>query len=119
MSVEILETLKEQTNRLTPQEKRILANYLVDSAEISNESDLGLPAEAKEEKRRLRNEWMKSETNREKYGGLYVALDGNKVVATGKNYPEAVKAAHTAGVKDAVVDIVHPPNYVGEIGGWE
>ena len=119
MSVEFLETIKEQTNRLSSQEKRILADYLVQSVERADQSDLGLPAESKEEKRRLRNEWMKSEANSEKYGGLYVALDGDKLIATGKNYPEAARKAKEAGVKDAVVDIVHPPGYVGEIGGWE
>jgi len=119
MSVEILEILKEQTRRLSPQEKRVLANYLVSSVEETGESDLGLSADNKEEKRRLRNEWMKSEANSEKYGGLYVALDGDKVIATGKNYPEAARKAKEAGVKDAVVDIVHPPGYGGEIGGWE
>ena len=119
MSVEFLETIKEQTNRLSSQEKRILADYLVQSVERADQSDLGLPAESKEEKRRLRNEWMKSEANSEKYGGLYVALDGDKLIATGKNYPEAARKAKEAGVKDAVVDIVHSPDYVGEIGGWE
>lgn len=119
MSVEFLETIKEQTNRLSSQEKRILADYLVQSVERADQSDLSLPAESKEEKRRLRNEWMKSEANSEKYGGLYVALDGDKLIATGKNYPEAARKAKEAGVKDAVVDIVHPPGYVGEIGGWE
>lgn len=119
MSVEVLETIKEQANRLSPQEKRILANYLVESVEKSNQSDLGLSAEGKEEKRRLRNEWMKSEANREKYGGLYVALDGDKLIATGKNYPEAVRQARDAGAADAVVDIIHPLGYVGEMGGWE
>ena len=119
MSVQILETIKEQTNQLSPQEKRVLVDYLIQNVERADESDLGLSAESKEEKRRLRNEWMKSEANSEKYGGLYVALDGDKVVATGKNYLEAVRNAREAGAADAVVDMVHPPGYVGEIGGWE
>jgi len=119
MSVEVLETIKEQANRLSPQEKRVLADYLVQSVEKTGESDLGLSAESKEEKRRLRNEWMKSEANCEKYGGLYVALDGDKVIATGKNYPEAVRKAREAGVTDAVTDFVRPVGYVGEMGGWD
>ncbi len=119
MSVEVLETIKEQANRLSPQEKRILANYLVESVEKTGESDLGLSAESKEEKRRLRDKWMKSETNREKYGGLYVALDGDKLIAAGKNYPEAARRARDAGAVNAVVDIIHPLGYVGEMGGWE
>ncbi len=119
MSVEVLETIKEQTNRLSPQEKRVLADYLVSSVEETGESDLGLSADNKEEKRRLRNEWMKSEANCEKYGGLYVALDGDKVIATGKNYPEAARKSRDAGAVNAVTDFVRPVGYVGEIGGFE
>lgn len=117
MSVEILEDLMEQTEKLSPQEKRVLARRLFESAERSSESDLGLSAESREEKRLLRDRWMKA--NREKYGGIYVALDGDKLVGTGKNYAEAVAKAKNAGIPDAVVDIVLPPDFVGEIGGFE
>lgn len=84
MSVEILENIKEQANRLSPQERRILADYLVKDAAQTGESDLGLADVGDGEKRRLRDEWMKSEANREKYGGLYVALDGGRLLGTGK-----------------------------------
>lgn len=117
MSVEILENLIEQTENLSPQEKRLLARRLFESAEKSSKSDLGLSDESREEKRLLRDRWMKA--NREKYGGIYVALDGDKLVGTGKNYPEAVEAAKKSGVENAVVDIVLPPDFVGEIGGFE
>lgn len=116
MSVEILENLKEQTNQLTPQEKKLLAEYLYANIEPQNQLDLGLADTTKEEKRRLRAEWMKA--NREKYGGLYVALDGNKLLGTGKNYPEAAQHAKLAGVKNAFIDFVRPTDYVGEMGDW-
>ncbi|MGI8542644.1 MAG: DUF5678 domain-containing protein [Aridibacter sp.] len=116
MSVKTLENLKEQTNKLTMEEKRQLARHLFESAGESNESDLSLSAESKEEKRKLWDKWMK--TNREKYGGLYVALDGNKLLGTGKNYPEAAEYAKKAGVRDAFVDFLPPVGYVGEMGGW-
>lgn len=120
MSVEVLENLKSQAEeKLSPRERRLLAQHLVESAERAEGIDLGFSAESREEKRRLRNEWMKSEANRKQYGGFYVALDGDKVVATGKNYPEATRAAKDAGIEDFVVDVVLPPEYVGEIGGWE
>lgn len=116
MSVETLENLMEQTKKLSPQEKRQLANHLVESADQTNGNDLGLTAESKEEKRQLRDKWMKA--NRKKYGGLYVALDGNKLLGTGKNYPEAAEYAKKAGVRDAFVDFLPPVGYVGEMGGW-
>lgn len=116
MSVEILENLKQQANQLTPQEKKLLAEYLYSEIDNKDNSDLGLADTTKEEKRRLRTEWIKA--NREKYGGLYVALDGNKLLGTGKNYPEAAKYAKLAGVKDAFIDFLPPIDYVGEMGGW-
>jgi hypothetical protein len=117
MSDKILEKIIKQTDNLTSDEKQDLYDHLIKSLEKTNDSDSGLSAEVKEEKRQLRDKWMKE--NREKYGGLYVALDGDKLVGTGKNYPEAVEVAKKAGAENAVVDFVRPPDYVGEIGGFE
>ncbi|MEP6902851.1 MAG: hypothetical protein ABJA66_13950 [Actinomycetota bacterium] len=119
MSVEILETIKEQAKALTAQEREILADYLVNNSPESGKTDLGLNGEGKEEKRRLRDIWMRSETNREKYGGLYAALDGDILVGTGKNYPEASLQAKKSEAVDFVIDFVLPLDYVGEIGSWE
>ena len=69
-----------------------------------------------ESKRQKQAEWIKA--NREKYGGQYVALDGDKLLGTGKNYGEAFEAARSAGVEDAFVDFIPPKDYVGEMGGW-
>jgi hypothetical protein len=108
MSVEILEALKEQSERLSPVEKRLLADYLILGIEKTDETDLGLPDVRKDEKRRLRD----------KYGGLYVALDGDKLLGTGRNFPEAAHWARIAGIKDAFIDFLPPVDYVGEMGGW-
>jgi hypothetical protein len=116
MSVEILEALKEQSERLSPVEKRLLADYLILGIEKTDETDLGLPDVRKDEKRRLRDKWMRE--NREKYGGLYVALDGDKLLGTGRNFPEAAHWARIAGIKDAFIDFLPPVDYVGEMGGW-
>lgn len=123
MSVNVLENLKEQTEQLTPREKQELAEFLQESAKKASEAvdsngqDLGLPADNKQEARRLRDKWMRE--NREKYGGLYVALDGDKLIGTGKNYPEAADLARKAGIKDAFVDFLPPIGYVGEMGGQD
>lgn len=116
MSVETLDRLKQQTNTLTPQEKTQLAKYLLEEAANIKTNDLGLSSENKKEKRHLIDEWMKN--NAEKYGGQYVALDGKKLLGTGKNYAEAAKAARRAGVENAFIDYVRPTDYVGETGGW-
>jgi len=57
-------------------------------------------------------------TNRQKYGGQYVALDGDKLLATGKNYPEAFDAAKKLGCRNIYIDFVAPADYVAEWGGW-
>lgn len=119
MSVKILETIKEQTKSLTPQERKILVDYLLKNSDETEEADLGLKGDIDQEKRRLRDLWMKSEVNRQKYGGMYAALDGNRLVATGRNYAEASQQAKKSGTFDFVVDFVLPLDYVGEIGGWE
>lgn len=116
MSVDLLETIKRQARDLSRQEKNRLAEFLLRDEEKTNDQDLGLADEDRETKRRLQNEWMKA--NREKYGGKYVALDGDKLLGVGKNYPEAYQAAIAAGVKDAFVDFLPPIGYVGEMGGW-
>ena len=69
-----------------------------------------------ESRRKQHLEWLKA--NRAQYGGQYVALDGDRLIATGKNYPEAAAAAQRAGIKRAFVTFVYPPDYVGETGGW-
>lgn len=117
MPIQTLENLIEQTEKLSPQEKIQLAKYLVESAEKPDETDVVLSAESKEEKQLLWDKWMKA--NREKYGGLYVALDGEKLLGTGKNYPEAAEHAKKAGIEDAFIDFVRPVGYVGEMGGWD
>jgi hypothetical protein len=66
--------------------------------------------------RRLRQVWLTE--HRAQYGGLYVALDGDRLLGTGKNYPEAYAAAQRAGVANAYIDFVPPPGYVGELQGW-
>lgn len=116
MSVETLENLKEQTRKLTPQEKRLLAEHLVESVQDTRDSDLGLSAESQKEILKARDKWMRE--NREKYGGLYVALDGDKLLGTGKNYPEAAEIAKKAGVENAFIDFLPPIGYVSEMGGW-
>lgn len=113
MSVETLDTIKQQTTQLSAQEKSVLANYLLEQVE----SEKPAKPQTDEASRQKRQAWIKA--NREKYGGMYVALDGDRLLGTGKNYAEAFEGAKKAGVTDAFVDFIAPPDYVGEIGGFE
>lgn len=77
------------------------------SLQFNNEDD---------EIRQLRMEWLKS--HREEYGGQYVALDGDQLVAVGSNYRIAREKALAAGKPKAFVAYLSRPDEVAEMGGW-
>jgi hypothetical protein len=119
MSVQMLESMKQQAAHLSAPEKVALANFLLEDA--NGAELLPIPTvdeETARRKRRERDAWMKDAGNREQYGGQYVALDGNKLIATGRNYAEARSAARRAGFAKVYVDFVLPPDYAGFAGGW-
>lgn len=65
---------------------------------------------------RLRRlEWLKA--HREEYGGQYVALDGERLLAVGPNYQAAREKARAAGKADAFVTYLPMPEEVAEMGG--
>ena len=111
MSVEILDSIKKQTADLTTQEKIVLANYLLEQMKDTVEN--GNP---NNEIRQKRMAWLKA--NREKYGGQYVVLDGDKLLGTAKTFPEGKQLAARAGVPDAFVNYLSKPNEEGYVGGW-
>lgn len=61
--------------------------------------------------------WIKS--HREEYGGLYVALDGDNLIATGQKYGEVLKLASQKGYKNAFIGDVLPVDYEGSMGGLD
>lgn len=99
MSVELLDSIKEQAQSLSPQEKAQLADYLLQNT--GNGNDLGLAGESgnEEETRRWRMEWLK--TNREEYAGKYVALYDKKLVGVGQTIREANEQARQKGIENA------------------
>ncbi|MGH9751261.1 MAG: hypothetical protein ACREA2_00615 [Blastocatellia bacterium] len=122
MSVERLEIIKQQIVALSRQEQAELSRFLAKQMDQDNLNSAAAPAppeqakvEAAERRRRQHAEWLKS--HREEYGGMYVALDGDRLLGTGRNYPEAAEAARRAGVGGACVEFVLPPDYEGYMGG--
>ena len=116
MSVEVLDTLKQQAKVLSAQEKFVLANYLIEQAAQDRKTESANGTITDEDVRRRRMEWLKA--NREKHGGQYVVLDGNKLIGVAKNYPEGKQIAVKAGVPDAFVDYLSKPDEEGFMGGW-
>jgi hypothetical protein len=92
------------------------ADFIYAYLQKVNILDLGLAEISKEEKRRQRENWLKN--NREKYAGFCVALDGDKLLGTGRTFPEAAKFAKLAKVKDAFINLIRPIGYFAELGGW-
>jgi hypothetical protein len=72
--------------------------------------------EEREAKRQKSIAWIKSHV--EEYGGKYVALDGDKLIAVGDRHGDALKAVIKTGYKKAFVGFVYPNDYVGYWGGW-
>lgn len=50
--------------------------------------------------------WIRE--NGEKYQGQYVALHGNRLIASGNGYKEIVKKAREAGFPDALLTYIEP-----------
>ena len=117
MSVEQLERIKQQISALSPEEKAELRQFLgtADTPFLSVEASRQETLNRKEERRRRRQHWLRQ--HRKEYGGRYVALDGNCLLGSGDNYPEAFAAARKVGVVDAYIDFVPPIDHVGSYQG--
>jgi hypothetical protein len=66
--------------------------------------------------RELRLEWLKS--HREEYGGQYVALDDDRLIAVGPNYRIAREKALAAGKTNLFVTYLSKADEMAEMGGW-
>lgn len=117
MSTNTVQIIKQQLALLSPQERGEIEQFLArQKQQDAGAVEPAAAAAAKEHQRQLRAAWL--EAHRDEYGGQYVALDGDRLLGTGRTYPEAYDAAKAAGVKDVYVDFVYPVDYVGEMGGW-
>ena len=67
--------------------------------------------------RARRLEWLKA--HREEYGGQYVALDRDTLLAVGSSFRAAREKAVAAGKPDAFVTYLSKPDEIAEMGGWE
>jgi hypothetical protein len=127
MSVQMLETIKQQIALLSEQEQAALADYLRQQAEQKtprngrSHEDLAAvapssPEDKAEVRRQQQMQWMKS--NAQEHGGQYVALIGDQLIATGRTFREVNEAIRAAGKRDAFVTYLPKPDEVIEMGGW-
>ena len=80
----------------------------------TNEEGQGSQAHANRSARSLR--WLHE--NREKYSGQWVALDGDRLIATGPTAKEVYSKAKAEGVEIPFVELVTDPGLVPSTGGW-
>lgn len=114
-----VEEIIEKARSLSPAEKRTLIEVLDLELEQVKAQDLAQPTPSEngeDEMRKRRVEWVKS--HREEYGGPYVALDGDQLIAVGRSYPVAREKAVAAGKPNAFVTYLPKPDEIGEMGGW-
>lgn len=119
MSVELLETIKQQAAGLTPQERFQLGRYLLEQAKrdqnTRQSSATQTVADANEDRHKRQLEWLK--THREEYAGQYVALDSDKLVGQGSTILEACAQARQNGVEIPFLMRMTSENEV-LFGGW-
>ena len=80
----------------------------------TNEEGQGSQAHANRSTRSLR--WLHE--NREKYSGQWVALDGDRLIASGPTPKEVYSKAKAEGVEIPFVELVTDPEPVRSTGGW-
>lgn len=116
MSVELIETIKQQAAGLTPQEKSQLGRYFLEQAKLDQAKPPSpVSRDVDELKRRRQLEWLKA--HREEYAGLYVALDGDRLVGKGKTILEARAQARQNGVENPFLMRMTSENEILP-GGW-
>jgi hypothetical protein len=114
-----LEQIIDEARSLSPAEKRKLRQALDLELEQVKAQDRAQPTHTEngdDEMRGRRLEWLKS--HREEYGGQYVALDGDRLIAVGPNYRVAREKALVAGKPNAFVTYLSKPDEIAEMGGW-
>ena len=117
MSVELLETIKQQIAGLSPQQRSELILYLQEQEKQDVSSSAASPdSDAAEIMRQRRAQWLK--THRDEFGGQYVALDGDRLVGTGRNFHEALQAARALGVAQSFVTYLPKTDEIGYMGDW-
>lgn len=122
-----LEQIIEEARRLPVEEQRRLRAALEsldlngDAQPANQEPSRHKPSSphvnnGDDEIRQRRLEWLKA--HREEFGGQYVALDGNQLLAVGPNYRVAREKALAAGKSNAFVTYLSKPDEIAEMGGW-
>jgi hypothetical protein len=119
MSVDILNELTIQTQRLTKNEKLILASRLIEQAINTKSSDMDNEEETEPvvEDKYFRREYKWIAEHQDEFAGQYVALDGDQLISHGANGRQVLAEARKQGVKQPFIARVDSPDDL-PFGGW-
>ena len=115
MSAELLNTIMEQSEELTAEEKSQLAHHLLAQLKEQEQTQATRSNVVDNGTRQRRLEWLKA--HREEYAGQYVALDGDALVGHGATIGEAHTQAKQKGVQDPFLVRLTSENEV-LFAGW-
>lgn len=114
-----LEKIISEARSLTPSEKRQLRQALDQELEQTPRDPAQLTQSNNGDDdaiRERRLEWLKS--HQQEYGGQYVALDRDQLLAVGPSYRIAREKALAAGKPNAFVTYLSKRDEIAEMGGW-
>lgn len=105
------EQILESIEQLPATEQERIRRWL-DEKETSN----GEPSQADANRSAKSLRWLYE--NREEYAGQWVALDGDRLIASGSTAKEVYSKAKTEGVEIPFVELVTDRERVPFTGGW-
>ena len=110
------EQVLEVVKALPIMDRRRLQHWLIEDARAqSYAGDNGETKPAYPREREMR--WFADEQNRAKYGGQWVALDGDQLLSHGENLRQVYAEAKAKGVQSPFTGYVDPLDAL-PFGGW-
>ena len=108
-----LDQIIKSIEQLPTAEQEKIRRWLEDKGATNGEGH-GSQAHTNRSEKSLR--WLRE--NRDKYSGQWVALDGDRLIASGPTAKEVYSKAKAEGVKIPFVELVTDPEPVPFTGGW-
>lgn len=122
MSSSLLDRMTEEANALTEQERRILAERLLKNEQVDSKkiepNDVPFEGRGNSDEvvyRKREYQWLRE--HRDEYAGEHLALQGDQLIAHGKNLRQVIKEAKEAGAKAPFFVYIEAPDEL-PLGGW-
>jgi hypothetical protein len=112
MTLSVDQIIKSIENLLAAEQKRI-RQWMEDKGATNGEGH-GLLAQANRSSKCLK--WLHE--NQKKYSGQWVALEGDRLIASGPTAKEVYSKAKAEGVEIPFVELVTDPEPLPSTGGW-